>query len=120
MQVEEPLGGVASVASKGVAREGFRICGKYRGYGRNLGSVARKRLSRLLAKGRKRMRGTKEDRAARAHGSGPGTGRTVPHQQNQYTTKYNFVKVNISGLNAWSYEWAESSFVSLRSLRARI
>jgi len=38
-------GGAASVASKGVAREGFPICGKQRGYWRNLGSVAKKRVS---------------------------------------------------------------------------
>jgi hypothetical protein len=33
------------MANKGVAGGGFWICGKYRGYGRNLGSVARKELN---------------------------------------------------------------------------
>ena len=61
-------GGVVSEASKGVAREGFRICGKQRGYGRNLGSVAKKGVSARSGKWKIEIRKWGSSEETQRHG----------------------------------------------------
>jgi hypothetical protein len=53
-------GGIGSVASKGVTEGDFRICGKYRGYRRNCGCVARKGVREQGTENRKRKMETEK------------------------------------------------------------